>query len=142
MVEPWKRRYRCPLRALASWSPAAAAAAAAGGSGGGGGGGGGVGLTVPRQSAGPGRRTATNPAHLPTRRRPFDNRCKKNSGVAFVPVMIRFAGFRTVENDCGTSLLLDKFPDKKDLLGDFKISKFGNRSEIDVFVKAHNAVEM
>jgi hypothetical protein len=40
--------------------------------------------------------------------------------------MIRFAGYRhskTDEAEHATSLLLDQVPDKKDLVGDFKISR-------------------
>ena len=40
--------------------------------------------------------------------------------------MFRFVGFKNVEahQEEGTSFLLEKVPDKKDLQGDFKISRF------------------
>jgi hypothetical protein len=40
--------------------------------------------------------------------------------------MFRFVGFKTVENDenKGIMLLLDKVPDKKDLVGELKIARF------------------
>ena len=40
--------------------------------------------------------------------------------------MFRFVGFKTVErkDDTCTLLLLDNVPDKKELLGEFKISRF------------------
>ncbi len=49
----------------------------------------------------------------------------KGNGL-LAPKMFRFVGFKTVEhsNNTGTSLLLDKFPDKKELLGELKVSRF------------------
>jgi hypothetical protein len=43
-----------------------------------------------------------------------------------IPSMFRFVGFKTVEDDdeMGPSLLLDKVPYKKDLLGETKIARF------------------
>jgi hypothetical protein len=42
--------------------------------------------------------------------------------------MFRFVGFRAIEpsHDQGVVLMLDKVPDKKDLLGEHKISRFCN----------------
>jgi hypothetical protein len=40
--------------------------------------------------------------------------------------MFRFVGFKTVEHvdNTGTSLLLEKLPPKRDLLGEMKVSRF------------------
>lgn len=44
----------------------------------------------------------------------------------FDPSMFRFVGFKTPEapNETGAALLLDKCPEKNELMGDYKITRF------------------
>ena len=55
----------------------------------------------------------------------FINIYKLDSGQELSRPMFRFVGFKNIEapKDVGTSLILDKVPDKTELLGDFKISR-------------------
>ena len=64
----------------------------------------------------------------------------------FDPSMFRFVGFKTPEapNETGAALLLDKCPEKNELMGDYKITRFCSgyvSSPIALIVKLPTPVE-